>query len=182
MNYKIVSYTVGRILQIEASLLLLPMLVSIIYSGKDGPESIWAFLITAAISLAAGLLLTYVFGKNNKLLFAREGFAIVALAWILMSAVGALPFFISGEIPNYIDALFETLGFNVAGKTGTAQKLKNGVDYPNHLFIGYAPYYSPQISVACAAQEQKTSTGESCKPLAKKAFELYFAKYGVKSE
>ncbi len=128
MNYKIVSYTVGRILQIEAALLLLPMLVSIIYSSKDGPESIWAFLITAAISLAAGLLLTYVFGKNNKLLFAREGFAIVALAWILMSAVGALPFFISGEIPNYIDALFET----VSGFTTTGASILTDVEAMSH--------------------------------------------------
>ncbi len=72
--------------------------------------------------------------------------------------------------------------YRPAGKTGTAQKLEDGVDYPNHLFIGYAPYDNPQIAVACTAEQQKTSTGESCKPLAKKAFELYFAKYGVKSE
>lgn len=74
--------------------------------------------------------------------------------------------------------------YQPAGKTGTAQYIdtKTGVDYPNHLFIGYAPYYKPQVSVACAAERQKTNTGESCKPLAKKAFELYFAKYGVKSE
>ncbi len=74
--------------------------------------------------------------------------------------------------------------YQPAGKTGTAQVIETatGIDYPNHLFVGYAPYYSPQISVACAAERQKTSTGESCKPLAKKAFELYFAKYGVKSE
>ena len=128
MNYKIVSYTVGRILQIEAALLLLPMLISIIYSGEDGRAGIWAFLITAAISLGAGLLLTYVFGKNNKLLFAREGFAIVALAWILMSAVGALPFFISGEIPNYIDALFET----VSGFTTTGASILTDVEAMSH--------------------------------------------------
>ena len=74
--------------------------------------------------------------------------------------------------------------YQPAGKTGTAQVIETstGIDYPNHLFIGYAPYYNPQITVACAAERQKSSTGESCKPLAKEAFELYFAKYGVKSE
>lgn len=116
MNYRIVSHTVGRILQIEALLMLLPLTVSVIYAGQDGPASIWAFLITIGISLALGLFLTYIVGRNNKLLFAREGFAIVALAWLAMSAVGALPFVISGYIPSFVDAFFETVsGFTTTG-------------------------------------------------------------------
>lgn len=74
--------------------------------------------------------------------------------------------------------------YNPAGKTGTAQKIdySTNKDYPNHLFVGYAPYDKPQITVACAAERQLSSSGESCRPLAKLAFEKYFEKYGVKSE
>lgn len=113
MNYRIVSYTVGRILQLEAALFMFPLVVSLIYGEKNAAL---AFLISAAISLSAGLLLTYVIGKNDKLIFAREGFATVALTWILMSAIGALPFVISREIPSFTDAFFETVsGFTTTG-------------------------------------------------------------------
>ena len=128
MNYRIVSHTVGRILQIEAVLMLLPLAVSIIYVGQDGAASIWAFLISIGISLALGLFLTYVLGKNNKLLFAREGFAIVALAWLAMSAVGALPFVISGYIPSFVDAFFET----VSGFTTTGASILTDVEALSH--------------------------------------------------
>ena len=128
MNFRIVSYVVGRILQLEAVLFMLPLIVSLIYSGTDGLIPVWSFLIAAAISLGAGLLLTYVIGKNNKLLFAREGFAIVALAWILMSAAGALPFVISGEIPSFIDAFFET----VSGFTTTGASILTDIEAMSH--------------------------------------------------
>ncbi|MBQ7291762.1 MAG: TrkH family potassium uptake protein [Clostridia bacterium] len=128
MNYRIVSHTVGRILQIEAVLMLLPLAVSIIYVEQDGAASIWAFLISIGISLALGLFLTYVLGKNNKLLFAREGFAIVALAWLAMSAVGALPFVISGYIPSFVDAFFET----VSGFTTTGASILTDVEALSH--------------------------------------------------
>ncbi|MBQ8403544.1 MAG: TrkH family potassium uptake protein [Clostridia bacterium] len=128
MNYRIVLHTVGRILQIEALLMLLPLAVSVIYAGQDGTAAIWAFLIAIGISLALGFFLTYVLGKNNNLLFAREGFAIVALAWILMSVVGALPFVISGEIPSFIDAFFET----VSGFTTTGASILTDVEAMSH--------------------------------------------------
>ena len=128
MNYRIVSYTVGRILLLEAALFMLPLAVSIIYAGTDGTASVKAFLISAAIALGAGLLLTFVLGKDNKLIFAREGFAIVSVTWVLMSAVGALPFVISGEIPNYIDAFFET----VSGFTTTGASILTDVEAMSH--------------------------------------------------
>ena len=113
MNFKIVSYIVGRIMQLEAALFMLPLVTSLIYGET---KSAISFLISAAIALVIGLFLSFVTGKNDKLLFAREGFAIVAVAWILMSAVGALPFYISGQIPSYVDALFETIsGFTTTG-------------------------------------------------------------------
>ena len=128
MNFRIVSYVVGRILQLEAALFMLPLVVSLIYSGTDGMVPFWAFLISAAIALCAGLLLTYIIGKNNKLIFAREGFAIVSLAWILMSAAGALPFVISGEIPSFTDAFFET----VSGFTTTGASILTDVEALSH--------------------------------------------------
>jgi len=121
MNFKIVSYIVGRIMQLEAVLFMLPLTVSLIYGEKASAIS---FLLSALIALAIGLFLVHATGKNDKMLFAREGFAIVALAWILMSAVGALPFVFSGQIPSYVDALFET----VSGFTTTGASILNNVE------------------------------------------------------
>ena len=112
MNYRIVLYMVGRILQIEGALLLLPLAVSLIYG-----EACWqVFLITALLSLAVGFTVTHIFKKDDQMIFAREGFAIVSLAWIVLSLVGALPFYISREIPYFADAFFETVsGFTTTG-------------------------------------------------------------------
>ena len=114
MNKKIVFYMVGRLLTIEGILMLLPMLVSIVYL-----EKCWAaFLIAILAALGVGMLFTAVFGKNEEMMFAKEGFAIVAFAWIIMSLVGALPFYISREIPSFIDAFFETVsGFTTTGSS-----------------------------------------------------------------
>ena len=120
MNYRIISHTVGRILQLEAALLLFPLFVSLIYRETN---NVIAFLVSAAAALAVGLFLTYVLGKDDKLLFAREGFAIVALAWLAMSALGALPYVISGAIPSYADAFFET----VSGFTTNSATILNDV-------------------------------------------------------
>lgn len=112
MNRRMVFYTVGNILKIEAALMLLPALVSIIYS--DG--CLQYFLISIAVALAAGFALSLISKPSSQLIFAKEGFAIVALAWLALSAVGALPFFLSGQIPNYADAFFETVsGFTTTG-------------------------------------------------------------------
>lgn len=113
MNYRAISYTVGRILQLESVLFVIPMIVSLIYRESS---SIIAFLLSSVIALALGLFLTYILGKNDKLIFAKEGFAIVAIAWICLSAVGALPFLISGQIESFADAFFETVsGFTTTG-------------------------------------------------------------------
>lgn len=112
MNRRMVLNTVGHILLAEAALLLLPAIVSVIYLE----ECVWAFLITVGIALALGLILKLTSRPDSKVIYAKEGFVIVTYAWVLMSAIGALPFFISGEIPNYIDAFFETVsGFTTTG-------------------------------------------------------------------
>ncbi len=108
-------------MQLEAAILLLPLFVSLFYGEL---YNVIAFLFSALISLILGLVLTYILGKDDKLLFAREGFAIVAIAWIVMSAVGALPYVISGAIPSYADAFFET----VSGFTTTSATILNDVE------------------------------------------------------
>lgn len=107
---------IGQIVKIEAALLLLPLLVSVYYIKTDGVTNVIAFAITIAIALALGFFLTIVFRKRKKEIFAKEGFVITALAWIVLSATGALPFVISGAIPDFIDAFFETVsGFTTTG-------------------------------------------------------------------
>lgn len=104
---------VGRLLQAEALLLLLPLSVSLYY----GEELYPVYGAVAAALLIIGTLFTLP-KLNNRRLYAREGFLIVALSWVLLSLFGALPFYISGEIPSFIDAFFETVsGFTTTGAT-----------------------------------------------------------------
>ena len=104
--------TVGLMLKVEAALLLLPAIAALIYAES----CLWSILISAAISLAAGFALTLLSKPKTQVIYAREGFITVALAWVAVSAVGALPFWISREIPSYIDAFFETVsGFTTTG-------------------------------------------------------------------
>ncbi len=113
MNLKMVFRVIGRILALEAAILLLPLVVSLGYGEKTSAVS---FAITAALSLVIGTVLLVGFRTKNQVIYAKEGFAIVALVWLCMSAIGALPFVISKEIPSYIDAFFETVsGFTTTG-------------------------------------------------------------------
>ena len=112
MNRRMVLYTVGTVIKLEALLMLLPTVCALIYKES----CVKALLISIALSLAAGFALTLISRPGNKVIYAREGFITVALAWIALSAFGALPFYISGEIPSYIDAFFETAsGFTTTG-------------------------------------------------------------------
>ena len=112
MNRKMVYYLIGRILLLEGGLLALPLAVSLYY--WDGGQL--PFLVTLVLSLGLGLLLCRLFRTENQVIYAREGFFITALAWLIVSALGALPFVLSGQIPNFIDAFFETVsGFTTTG-------------------------------------------------------------------
>ncbi|MBR2448365.1 MAG: TrkH family potassium uptake protein, partial [Clostridia bacterium] len=114
MNRKIVFYLLGKILCIEAVLFLLPISCVLIYDEPD----IAAFVIPFVLALGVGTLLTLINKPKDKTFFAKEGFVIVALSWIILSVVGALPFVISGAIPNFFDAFFETVsGFTTTGAT-----------------------------------------------------------------
>jgi len=111
MNYRMILYVLGCVLNIEAAAFILPFLCAVIY---DEPNK-WVFAVCAIICFAFGLVLTLARPKDRTM-FAKEGFVAVALSWIGMSIFGALPFVISGSIPNFIDALFETAsGFSTTG-------------------------------------------------------------------
>ena len=113
MNYKMVSYTVGRILLVEAALLIFPAIGAIFY----GDNTLLSFAVTIAALAVTGILAIRKPPKNRNI-FAKDGYVIVAITWILMSLFGALPFYISGYIPNFIDAFFETVsGFTTTGST-----------------------------------------------------------------
>ena len=112
MNRRMVFSTVGKIIGAEALMLLLPLVTAAIYRER----CFYGILITAVLALVLGTVLTVVFRPKTTVIYAKEGFCITALAWIAMSAVGALPFVLSGEIPHYIDAFFETVsGFTTTG-------------------------------------------------------------------
>lgn len=112
MNYRMIRYLLGVILTIEAALLLLPMLTAWIFG-----ESVLPFLFTILILMVFAVP-SILFKPANTRIYAKEGFLCVAMSWILMSAFGALPFVFSGAIPNYVDALFETVsGFTTTGST-----------------------------------------------------------------
>ena len=112
MNFAIVRFILGWVLEFEAGFLLLPLLVGFLYGEV---RISLCFAATAALCLLAGVLLKCR-KPVKKDLYTREGFATVALSWIVMSAFGALPFLFSGEIPNYVDAVFEAAsGFTTTG-------------------------------------------------------------------
>ena len=112
MNRRMVFYVVGTVIKIEAALMLLPLITSLIYKES----CINAILVSIGIALVSGFAMTLLSRPGSKVIYAKEGFVIVSLAWVVLSAVGALPFYISGEIPSYIDAFFETVsGFTTTG-------------------------------------------------------------------
>lgn len=126
MNYSIIIYIIGWILKLEATFMLLPGITAIIYREKTG----LVFLITMAICLAAGIPLTRKKPKQ-KAFYTKEGFVTVALSWIVLSIMGAVPFVLSGAIPHPIDALFET----VSGFTTTGASILSDVECLPHCVL-----------------------------------------------
>lgn len=115
--------TLGKVMLIEALLLIFPMFVGVIYSDN----TFLSFLIPIMGLIIVGAPLSLLKIKY-KSIYAKEGFVIVALAWIILSLVGALPFVISGQIPNYIDAVFETVsGFTTTGASILDTNALNGI-------------------------------------------------------
>ena len=113
MNAKMIVYTLGKVLQVVGLLLLIPLLVALYYRESCA----WALAATAAGMIAAGVGMAWR-KPENRMIYAREGFLIVALAWIGISLTGALPFWLSREIPSFVDAFFEAVsGFTTTGSS-----------------------------------------------------------------
>ena len=121
MNYKMVGYIISLLLLLEAGFMIPPMAIA---AYCHEPLALKGFALSIAVILCtAGVL--YLLTRNRKSgFFAKEGMTVTGLAWIIMSLLGCLPFWISGEIPHYIDALFEV----VSGFTTTGSSILNSVE------------------------------------------------------
>lgn len=113
MNYKLLGKILGKIMILEGALMLVPFLVSIIYG--EGARNILAFAVPmVALILLGGLL--QIPKSQRRSLYQKEGFALTALVWIVMTLFGAIPFVLNGDIPRYVDACFEIMsGFTTTG-------------------------------------------------------------------
>ena len=113
MNFRMIKNILGWILMFEAGFMLIPLITAAVYHE----EAFLAYLISIGICLFIGALLIWRKPKNRTL-YSREGFVIVSLSWIVLSLFGSLPFYISKEIPSFVDALFETVsGFTTTGSS-----------------------------------------------------------------
>ena len=126
MNYSIIIYIIGVILKIEAAFMALPAVTALIYRETSGI----AFVITILLCLAVGFPLTRK-KPTKKAFYTKEGFVTVALGWIVLSIMGAVPFVISRSIPNPVDALFET----VSGFTTTGASILSDVEALPHCVL-----------------------------------------------
>ncbi len=127
MNYKRILYVLGTVLALTGVFLLLPLVVGLIYH-EYYPTLMLA--LSAFICIAVGLPLTRLKARSSMFTI-KDGYVTVALCWIVMSAAGALPFVFSGEIPNYLDALFEI----VSGFTTTGASILTDVETMSHCLL-----------------------------------------------
>ena len=128
MNYKMIRYTLGIILIFEAAFLTVPLITALCFLPNEWRE-VYATLGTIGICLTLGII-SSARRPADTTLYTKDGFAIVALSWIVLSLFGALPFVFSGTIPNYIDALFETVsGFTTTGSSilGKVSEIPNSM-------------------------------------------------------
>ena len=113
MNVKSISRTVGLILLITGIFQVFPLLIAVI---DHEPKNVLAYIESLCLILLVGGALVLFSRGGNRMFSAQEGFAATGLSWIFMSAFGALPFFLSGQIPSYVDAFFEMVsGFTTTG-------------------------------------------------------------------
>lgn len=114
MNKRLIVYILGWVMIIEGAAMQIATVTSLIYGEHEGLY----FLITGAVSTLLGVLAVKVKKPKNMVLYQKAGFAATALSWIVLSIIGCLPFWLSGEIPSFIDAIFETVsGFTTTGST-----------------------------------------------------------------
>ncbi|MBQ7099592.1 MAG: TrkH family potassium uptake protein [Oscillospiraceae bacterium] len=123
MNGAMIVYILGQVLRIEGLLMLPSFLVGLIYGERQG----WVFLIWGLVCVLLGTLITLKKPKNT-MIYLKEGCISTALCWIVLSAFGAAPFVLTGEIPRFIDAMFET----VSGFTTTGSSILTDVEAMSH--------------------------------------------------
>ena len=126
MNKSIIRYILGHVLLLTSALMLLPALVGLIYLEHEG----FAYLFVAACCFVVGFFMTRS-KPNNTTLYLKEGCISTSLAWILLSLVGCIPFCITGEIPSFTDALFET----ISGFTTTGASILSDVEALSHCSL-----------------------------------------------
>ena len=122
MNVPIVVFILGRVMQVEGVFMMLPAFVGLLYRETAG----FSFLLIGVAEFVFGLLISLK-KPENKSFFAREGFLTVSLSWIILAVIGALPYVLNGDIPNYLDAVFET----VSGFTTTGASILDSVEALN---------------------------------------------------
>ena len=157
MNGAMIVYILGQVLRIEGILMLPSFLVGLMYGEKQG----WAYLLMGAVCLIVGTLMVLKKPKNT-MIYLKEGCVSTALCWIVLSAFGAVPFVLTGEIPRYIDAMFET----VSGFTTTGSSILTDVEAMSHpsLFwrsfthwiggMGVLVFLLAVLPMACGSQFQ----------------------------
>lgn len=126
MNYAIIIYVLGYIFNFSALFMVLPCVAALAYQEKEG----WWFLISAAVIGLIGFVLTRRKPENKKF-YAREGMVVVALSWVSISVLGAVPYIVTGAIPDLTDALFET----VSGFTTTGASILGDVEALPHCVL-----------------------------------------------
>lgn len=113
MNYRLIGKFISKMLMVEAVFMLPALLISIYYKEEKG---IYGFLVTMAVTMLTAVVLAVCCRETKNIFRAREGLICVGIAWIMISLLGCLPFYFSGQVPQFIDALFETVsGFTTTG-------------------------------------------------------------------
>ena len=120
MNSSMIRVILGHVLRIEAAFMLLPCIIALIYGEKEG----YTYLIVAGACALTGVLMSVIKKPSDTALYLKEGCVATALSWIMLSLFGALPFCLTGEIPSYVDSLFET----ISGFTTTGASILNDVE------------------------------------------------------
>ena len=126
MNSSIIRFILGNVLKIEGLLLILPAIVSGIYLENEG----FSFIAVSLTCLALGFLMTKK-PPESQVFYLKEGCITTSLSWILLSFFGCLPFYLSGEIPSFTDAMFET----ISGFTTTGASILNDVEALSHCAL-----------------------------------------------
>ena len=124
MNFWLINSILGRVIMLQGLFMLLPCIIGIFYGERNDAL---AYLFLSVLCLVVGKL-ARIRKPKSATFYAKDGFLAVSLSWIIMSLIGALPFVLNGDIPNYTDALFEI----ISGFTTTGSSILNNVELLSH--------------------------------------------------